>query len=56
MKYVYDKYHKSLVTLEEFLWSCSNLGEKGVKWKLLGIETAVVKGFFSKIIILEEEF
>ena len=26
------------------------------KWKLLGIETAVVKGFFSKINILEDKF
>ena len=28
----------------------------GVKWKLLGIETAVVKGFFSKISILGDKW
>ena len=37
-------------------WWISKVGEYGVKWKLLGIETAVVKGFFSKIIILEDKF
>ena len=37
-------------------WWISKVGEYGVKWKLLGIETAVVKGFFSKIIILDNKF
>ena len=37
-------------------WWISKAGENGVKWKLLGIETAVVKGFFPKIIILEDKF
>ena len=37
-------------------WWISKVGENGVKWKLLGIETAVVKGFFSKIIILDNRF
>ena len=37
-------------------WWISKAGENGVKWKLLGIETAVVKGFFSKIISLEDKF
>ena len=31
-------------------------GDDGAKWTLLGIETAVVKGFFSEIIILEGIF
>ena len=37
-------------------WWISKVGDIGVKWKLLGIETAVVKGFFSKIIILDNKF
>ena len=37
-------------------WWISKVGENGVKWKLFGIETAVVKGFFSKINILEDKF
>ena len=43
-------------------WWILKVGENGVKWKILGIETAVlkktavVKGFFSKIIILEDKF
>ena len=37
-------------------WLISKVGVHGVKWKLLGIETAVVKVFFSKIIILEDKF
>ena len=32
-------------------WWISKVGENGVKWKLLGIENALVKGFFSNIII-----
>ena len=37
-------------------WWISKVGAYGVKWKLLGIETAVVKGFFSKIVILDNKF
>ena len=37
-------------------WWISKVGENGVKWKLFDIEAAVVKGFFSKIIILEVKF
>ena len=37
-------------------WWISKVGDIGVKWKLLGIETAVVKGFFSKIIILDNKW
>ena len=37
-------------------WWISKVGASGVKWKLLGIETAVVKGFFSKIIILDNKW
>ena len=36
-------------------WWISKVGDIGVKWKLLGIETVVVKGFFSKIIILDNK-
>ena len=32
-------------------WWISKVGENGVKWKLLGIENALVKGIFSNIII-----
>ena len=32
------------------------VGEYAVKWKLLGTETAIVKGFFSKIIILDNKW
>ena len=32
------------------------MGQNGATWKPLGIETAVVKGFFSKINILEDKF
>ena len=37
-------------------WWISKVGASGVKWKPLGIETAVVKGFFSKIIILDNKW
>ena len=37
-------------------WWISKVGVHGVKWKLLGIETAVVKGFFSKISILGDKW
>ena len=37
-------------------WWISKVVENGVKWKLLGIETAVVKGFFSKISILGDKW
>ena len=37
-------------------WWISKVGVHGVKWKLLGIEIAVVKGFFSKISILGDKW
>ena len=37
-------------------WWILKVGIHGVKWTLLWIETAVVKGFFSKTLILEDNF
>ena len=45
-----------MLCYSRFGWWISKVGEYVVKWKLLGIETAVVKGFISKIIILDNKF
>ena len=50
--YIYYRYIITMIRITYIIrvgWWISKVGDIGVKWKLLGIETAVVKGFFKEM-------